>query len=156
VELFAPVYDAATHTATYEVEVLANWETSTELGFTQAPSDLAAVAPSFGAAHLFIDDCADSYIICENPSLWDFMEEEPGLRWMGFDGQGMCWNYGFCMPCEPYGHVQPDQCATYYHWRDRCNAEWNYCQPGTWLTNTYRVAGSCIPRNYSMFWGVGC
>ncbi|HEV2527138.1 MAG TPA: hypothetical protein VGT61_01640, partial [Thermomicrobiales bacterium] len=35
VELFAPVYDAATHTATYEVEVLANWETSTELGFTQ-------------------------------------------------------------------------------------------------------------------------
>ena len=38
--------------------MLAEWEDALGVGFTEAPADLAALAPSFGAAHLFIDDCA--------------------------------------------------------------------------------------------------
>ncbi len=59
VELFNPAYDAATHTATYEAKVLADYEATTELGFHRQPGDLAQLAPRFGAAHLFIDDCPD-------------------------------------------------------------------------------------------------
>ncbi len=63
-ELFNPAYDAATHTATYEVKVLADWEQTLALGFAEQPKDLAALAPAFGAAHLFIDDCPDIQLNC--------------------------------------------------------------------------------------------
>jgi hypothetical protein len=33
---------------TYEIEALANWQTSLELEFSEAPTDLTALAPSFG------------------------------------------------------------------------------------------------------------
>src|SRR5688500_2632610 len=55
VELFDPVYDPAGPGVTYEVAVLAEWERTLELGVQETPADLAAVAPTFGAAHLFID-----------------------------------------------------------------------------------------------------
>jgi hypothetical protein len=67
VELFSPVYDAATGGVTYEVAPLANWQTELEVGLQEAPADLVTVAPSFGAAHLFIDgllDCPDGRIRC--------------------------------------------------------------------------------------------
>ena len=59
VELFDPSYDEATRTATYEAAVLAEWEDALGVGFHQTPADLAAFGSSFGAAHLFIDDCPD-------------------------------------------------------------------------------------------------
>ncbi len=57
VELFNPTYEEATHTATYDIAVLANWENGLELGFHEAPIDLSDLSDSFGATHLFIDDC---------------------------------------------------------------------------------------------------
>ncbi len=57
VELFTPAYDEATHTATYEVAVLEEWENALGVGLTQTPNDLAAFGETFGAAHLFIDGC---------------------------------------------------------------------------------------------------
>ena len=59
VELFNPAYDEATHTATYEVAVLEEWEDELGVGFTETPADLAALGRAFGAAHLFIDDCPE-------------------------------------------------------------------------------------------------
>jgi hypothetical protein len=59
VELTNPSYDEGTKTATYDAKVLQDWERTLSLGFAEAPTDLAQLAPAFGAAHLFIDDCPD-------------------------------------------------------------------------------------------------
>jgi hypothetical protein len=59
IELTNSAYDEATHTATYDVKVLQAWEESLEMGFFQVPADLTEFGESFGAAHLFIDDCSD-------------------------------------------------------------------------------------------------
>ncbi len=64
VELFNPTYDEATHTATYDISVLANWQNDLEMGFQQEPTDLANVATEFGATHLFIDDCGFGTLDC--------------------------------------------------------------------------------------------
>jgi len=100
IELFNPVYDASNHTATYEAAVLSNWEDSLELGFTEAPTDLAALAPTFGAAHLFIDDCPDAKISCWTSvgSFDDFVGDLPGAI-------GTCWDWVSiqCLPCADGG-----------------------------------------------------
>ena len=67
VELFNPSYDEATHTATYDVAVLANWQNELELGFQEEPADLSNVAAEFGATHLFIDGCYDGDVLCFAP-----------------------------------------------------------------------------------------
>ncbi len=64
VELYSPVFDPDSPGVTYEIEVLKNWEESLEMGFQEAPTDLATLAPSFGAAQLFIDDCPDATMYC--------------------------------------------------------------------------------------------
>src|SRR5215207_830875 len=64
VELFNPLYDPVSRGVTYEIEVLGNWQASLELALSEVPTDLAALAPSFGAAHLFIDDCPDEEVYC--------------------------------------------------------------------------------------------
>ena len=51
----------------------------------QAPSDLAALAPSFGAAHLFIDDCPDLTTCYRG---WATMGPLPGAP------IGQCWSWG--------------------------------------------------------------
>jgi hypothetical protein len=63
VELFNPRYDIDSHTATYDIQVLQHDE---RLGMTfqEEPTDLAQLHPTFGAAHLFIDDCADGTVTC--------------------------------------------------------------------------------------------
>ena len=65
VELFNPSYDEATHTATYDISVLANWQNDLELGFQEAPIDLSDVSDTFGATHLFIDDCPEVTMACK-------------------------------------------------------------------------------------------
>jgi hypothetical protein len=121
VELFNPSYDPETRGVTYDVEVLANWSQSLEMEFSEAPTDLAALAPSFGTAHLLIDDCPQLDVEC---AILDGQDYE----YLGnFPNLDQCWNYSICMPCEPYGHVQPDRCATYYYWNQRCNKQFAAC-----------------------------
>jgi hypothetical protein len=65
IELFAPSYDDSTHTATYEVVVLAEFERDN--GFHDTDTDLAQLLPTFGAAHLFIDStvgCGIAVVSC--------------------------------------------------------------------------------------------
>lgn len=62
VELFNPRYDEEARTATYDLQVLEQWEDG--VTFAEQPKDLAEITPAFGAAHLFIDDCAPQTIYC--------------------------------------------------------------------------------------------
>ena len=96
VELFNPAYDAATHTATYEAKVLADYEATLELGFHRQPGDLAQLAPRFGAAHLFIDDCPD-VSGCQKEEVGGPVTVGPipsGIN------PGQCWDGG-CICCQP-------------------------------------------------------
>ena len=68
--------------------------------------------------HLFIDDCPDTYVECIN-SDWIHQGQ--------FDSVPFCYNYGICMPCEPYGHTQPDTCATANYWSQKCNSSLDAC-----------------------------
>jgi hypothetical protein len=133
VELFSPLYDPVTRGVIYEVATLADWENSTELGLREAPADLAALAASFGSAHLFIDDCPNMDVNC----VLDYPSEEPDPppeyphAYAGtYSSQPMCWNYGLCIPCEPYGHTQPDRCSTLIYWRNKCGQQFPRCQTG--------------------------
>ncbi len=106
VELFNPVYEEATHTATYDVTVLHEWEESLGVGLTQTPNDLAALAPSFGAAHLFIDDCSDGTVTCANElSFKTGYCSDPGSFWC-------------CKPCTPNGATDWEEIDQ--HYRDLC------------------------------------
>ncbi len=110
--------------------VLANWESSTELGVRSVPTDRAAIEPTFGAAHLFIDDCPDGTIECKPGGIWGDMYGEtvgtiPNRGEGGHDG--FC--YGrtavACMPCEPwYGSIED----MIYYWAAQCNARFPACQ----------------------------
>ncbi len=119
VELFSPTYDEATRTATYEVAVLEEWEESLGVGFHQTPADLAAFGERFGAAHLFIDDCADAPIACRVGE---------GSTWVGeFARQGYCYNFPVCVPCDPYYHSEPSINATWEFWQGQCNSTFSAC-----------------------------
>ena len=107
--------------------MLESWQDELGLGLSEEPADLAALAPDFGAAHLLIDDCVAETIYCHKRS--DDSE-------VGELGDSMCYNYLLCIPCEPYGHTQPDRCSTRYYWNDKCtNAFVASCTPeegGCW------------------------
>ena len=133
VELFNPTYDEATHTATYDIAVLANWQNDLELGFQDAPSDLSNLPAEFGTAHLFIDDCSDRQIKCFN--LRGSNVGKAGT----FTGQSSCWSsyWAKCMPCTPNSARSYDDFNTF--WGNMCNsafpaacdhnlceAEWDY------------------------------
>jgi hypothetical protein len=122
IELFAPVYDEVTQGVTYEIEVLENWDEEMDLGLQEAPADLAALEPSFGAAHLFIDgilDCPDSDLICyPNGGGW----QNGGVgRIPNADHDGFCVSSGtwFCYPCS-----SP---AAGGNWADECNRRFDSC-----------------------------
>ena len=139
VELTNSAYETMTHTATYDVKVLAEWENELGVGLTETPTDLAAFGDSFGAAHLFIDDCSNADIVCHAE------HDVDGPEVHTYANQGMCYNYGMCMPCEPYGNTQPDRCQTEYYWRGRCNAEVPACKNDCMAT----LFGGSI-------WNMGC
>ncbi len=117
-ELFSPAYDEASHTATYEAAVLENWERTLEVGFQEAPTDLAALAPTFGAAHLFIDDCPDYPINCVANS-----EDDIRYTYSTESHDGFCYSWGAaqCLPCQPwFSGIGGDITAANY-WTDQCN-----------------------------------
>lgn len=115
VELFTPVYDATTHTVSYEIAVLDAWETSAGQGFADTPTDLSGIPSEFGTAHLFIDDCADEDITCVNYDSGDIVGTIPNGE---FDG----WCYSWwpaarCLPCQPWNRSYGS--ATFY-WDSIC------------------------------------
>ncbi len=126
VELFAPLYDPVSQGVTYEVEVLANWETSLELGFHEAPTDLAAMAPAFGAAQLFIDDCPDATMTCYTANFDGRNYVEHGTI-DNAEHDGFCYRWGQmrCLPCTPWNQWGGDA-RTY--WGRVCNARYAACE----------------------------
>jgi hypothetical protein len=131
VELFDPLYDPITHDVTYEVAVLSDWQTSLEVGFTEAPTDLAALAPSFTAAQLFIDDCPDMPMDCVNRS----NPSGPAVATIdNTEHDGFCYSffYGACLPCQPWYRWRVD---AFTYWTNQCNGRFSDCH------------GQCVPRS---------
>lgn len=130
VELFNPVHDPISDGVTYDIAVLANWQSSLEMGFTDAPVDLATLAPTFGAAHLFIDDCPSGRVECN-------AEINGSLDPVGYLAVGqtdaMCFNTTFnvCVPCTPWFDNSNDLSD---YWTDLCNLAFSacngQCEPG--------------------------
>lgn len=127
VQLFSPVYDVNSHGVTYEVEVLANWQAALEMGFTEAPTDLAALAPGFGSAQLFIDDCPDSEIYC-----WHGQSFVGTIASSEHDGFCYSWVHAACLPCKPWTE---EWLALADWWSRRCNAKFSKC------------GGQCTPQH---------
>lgn len=122
VELFNPLYHPQDRGVTYDVEVLANWQDDLELGFRDAPADLATLAASFGTAHLLIDDCPSS------TSVGCLTTAYGGISIAPLTDAAACYNPGYgCVPCEPYGNNQPSACATHAYWTDQCNSALDLC-----------------------------
>jgi hypothetical protein len=122
VELFNPVADADGSKVTYDVQVLNDWEDSLELGFSEAPTNPAALSTNFDAAHLFIDDCSDVDIACIHN----------GKTYGWFNNVGMCWHWAFlsCVPCEPWGHDDPPSGsqAIKEYWSSKCSDHFEECR----------------------------
>jgi hypothetical protein len=102
-ELANPRYDEGTRTATYDVQVLQDWERTLEMGFSEEPTGLAQLAPSFGAAHLFIDDCPD-IVNCYAPGLDGGSPVKMGPLPGGPQGRCYSWRYARCLPCDSSGN----------------------------------------------------
>jgi hypothetical protein len=115
--LYSPAYDQPTHTATYEVAVLQSWQRSAEAGFGEAPADLAAAAPSLGAAHLFIDGCPGGDMPCYAGGVWvgTILNAQFG---------GYCYSPAGCLPCNPWYSSAADANA---YWSGQCNARFAGC-----------------------------
>jgi hypothetical protein len=123
-ELFNPRYDEATHTATYDVTLLEEWDRTLAMGFAERPTDLAQLHPSFGAAHLFIDDCPDSDMNCVQMANGDVPGTIPNAD---HDGYCYSWNQGACLPCRPWYDGYSD--ASNY-WSGQCNQRFAACENG--------------------------
>jgi hypothetical protein len=156
VELFAPTYDLVSQSVSYEIEVLANWQDELEVGFHEAPTDLAALVPSFGAAHLFIDDCPSKPMFCV-PKECPFRQVEDrsgypiGAGQCGNYGQipdlehdGFCYSWGsaVCLPCFPWFG---DCDGAFSYWSNWCNRRYPACQGNCKPFNitTYQPFGGC-------------
>jgi hypothetical protein len=111
VELFNPGYDEATHTATYEVVVLGEWERAADMSFVESDADLAELLPEFGAAHLFIDDCITGRVWCSRDGI------DVGTVYES--GHCYAWQSATCLPCRPWYDVASD--AVLY-WESICSS----------------------------------
>ena len=139
-ELFSPAYDETTHTATYEVAILAEWERTEGAEFAETTADLATLLPDFRSAHLFIDDCEDANIVCCNRNDLNCVGEcycsNPVYQ---TGSSGFCYNFPACVPCEPYYHNQPYNGASWDYWTATCNNEFpaacnGNCEAGLFAT----------------------
>ena len=84
--------------------------------FIESDADLAEVLPEFGAAHLFIDDCADRSVYCEVNG------QNVGTVYQG----GYCYSWGgaTCLPCHPWNDTPANAGA---YWDGQCNAVFPAC-----------------------------
>ena len=109
VELFDPVYDAASQTLQYNVSILEMPDLSYAVFNEQADQVLPE---SFGPAALFIDDCADSYVSC-------YTADDPVGGGCGGDccgkiETGCCWSWAHgCTACHSEDYYS-DKCAEKY------------------------------------------
>jgi hypothetical protein len=112
-ELRRPRYDPDSRTATYDAQLLRDYE---RLGvtFQQEPGDGSAVPASFGAASLFIDDCPD-FTYCYSG------EEETGENYIGplpGGDEPSCWQWDGldtgCSPCHTSWDALEAQCDAAY------------------------------------------
>ena len=93
VELIAPGYDASSGTITYGANILSDYEGG--LDFVAGRQQDEDLAPSFGEASLFIDDCPDAnplscYASCGSDAVGNLGD------------RGMCWTWSefSCVPCS--------------------------------------------------------
>lgn len=131
VELFAPLYDEATGTATYDIKVLAAWTDTMEIGFHEEPVDLAILPFTFGSAHLFIDDCPDALMHCKDRATNRVIGEIPNS-----DHDGYCYSYFnvACLPCAPAWDYQGNENSAYWH--GQCAVRFEECRGNAcYLTN---------------------
>jgi hypothetical protein len=120
------MYDPESQGVTYEVEVLANWQRELDLDFQEAPTDLAALAPSFGAAQLFIDECFTLGVTCYAASNRHFGADSRQFSSDVHDGHCYSWRAVTCLPCQPWFGSAGD--ATVY-WTAACNTQFpDFCQ----------------------------
>lgn len=121
-ELFNPRYAEASHTATYDVEILKAYERAIEMGFTEQPSDLSQLNSTFGAAHLFIDGCTTANLRCLHPYgvSWNEVGQIPVAE---FDGWCYRADEQFCLPCAG-PETRHD---SYFYWGDVCNKRFPDC-----------------------------
>jgi hypothetical protein len=116
-ELFAPSYDDSTHTATYEVVVLDEFERDN--GFAETDANLAELLPEFGTAHLFIDtlgSCSDEEIRCRY--------EGTDVGGLGYTAHCYSWPGATCLPCSPW---IDGATAALIHWEGVCNSTFPAC-----------------------------
>ena len=117
VELVEPSYDAAADTVTYGVNILSDYEGG--LGFAAGRAQDEDLAPTFGAASLFIDDCSDEVILCDDSS------GQVG----SLGSYNFCWSFGdlCCQPCQ--GHDWPKLCNETF---PACGGDCSVSREGCW------------------------
>ena len=113
-ELFNPRYDAETSTATYDVHLLEEWEQKVDMTFTEQQTEAQYLHPEFGAAHLFIDGCADEAVSCIKMS-------EPGRIAAQWSTAPFCYDAAEgCYPCVSAGTPITYKGIQDY-WESQCN-----------------------------------
>ena len=110
IELTNPRYDESSLTATYDVGILQDDE-RVDMTFVRETLDDVPATASYGASHLFIDDCPDIDYCCKTSD---------GTR-AGYLTVGTCWSWSkvACLLCEDYAdacdNAFPDQCQSACH-----------------------------------------
>jgi len=96
VELFDPVYDAASQTLQYNVSILEEPDLSYAVFNERADKTLPE---NFGPAALFIDDCSDRFMTCAKSAL---PPDGDCSDICGTIPTGCCWHFGDikCMGCH--------------------------------------------------------
>ncbi len=154
IELFEPRVDPISQSVSFEIGVLANWQHELELEFQEAPTDLAALAPSFGAARLFIDDCPDFDMSCvgsdcqiyggDGMSGWVPVTKgdcEVRGTISNSEHDGFCYSWGgsACLPCAPWYSARSDAKDI---WNGVCNGRYadqcpNGCKVDSVCSNAF-------------------
>jgi hypothetical protein len=117
VELLAPIYDEAAGSVTYGVNILSDYEGG--LDFAAARQQDEDLAPSFGAASLFIDDCPSGTVNC-------YRDDDQGrpTTYIGSIGEkDSCfyWGHMGCGPCDGIWAEWGDECiGAFPDCEDRC------------------------------------
>jgi len=128
VELTNPAYDEATHTATYDATVRADYQ-QLGISFQETPKTAAGVPSQFGPTSVFIDDCPNEAMICTTPDAYLLCEN------FGSIDVGYCWHYfpPGCQPCRDYS--------------SQCNATFSACggQCEAMTLSDYCNGGCCAP-----------
>jgi hypothetical protein len=155
VELFSPLFDPENRGVTYEIEVLKNWQQELDMGFSEAPTDLAALAPSFGAARLFIDGLSDCPGAEQPMQCVTRTDQVVAGTIDGSELGGWCqnWQSPFgCYPCVPSAGsgVQFGPRYKVEYWTNVCNERFADCQ-SAFFSDGYFVGCYIYPRCFDGF-----